>query len=142
MLYNEDNLKLLNYEKKVKNMKKYELKDRLKEAMDLHDMKQADLAEKGEFDKGQLSSWLSGKYKPRQINISKLADILSVNEAWLMGYDVEMERHTSDTSNDDDIRRIQRARNNMPLEDRERMMKLLELSFQDYFKDDGLDDPD
>ena len=142
MLYNEDNLKLLNYEKKVKNMKKYELKDRLKEAMDLHDMKQADLAEKGEFDKGQLSSWLSGKYKPRQNNISKLADILSVNEAWLMGYDVEMARHTSDTSNDDDIRRIQRARNNMPLEDRERMMKLLELSFQDYFKDDGLDDPD
>lgn len=43
---------------------------------------------------------------------------------------------------DEGTRRIQRARNNMPPEDKERMMKLLELSFQTYFEDDGSDDPD
>lgn len=75
-------------------MKKSELKDRLKEAMDIRGLKQADIVEKGKIDKGQLSSWLSGKYKPRQNNISKLSEILSVDEAWLMGYDVPMERST------------------------------------------------
>ena len=73
---------------------KKELKDRLKEAMDIRGLKQADIVEKGKIDKGQLSSWLSGKYKPRQNNISKLSEILSVDEAWLMGYDVPMERST------------------------------------------------
>lgn len=73
-------------------MNKTELKDRLQEAMDLRGYKQIDLVEKGRFDKGQLSSWLSGKYKPRQKNIDKLATLLSVDEAWLMGYDVPMER--------------------------------------------------
>lgn len=72
-------------------MIKAELKDRLQEAMDLRGLKQVDLVEKGKFDKGQLSSWLSGKYKPRQKNIDKLATILSVDEAWLMGYDVTLE---------------------------------------------------
>ena len=75
-------------------MNKSELKDRLKEAMDIRGLKQADIVEKGKIDKGQLSSWLSGKYKPRQNNISKLSEILSVDEAWLMGYDVPMERST------------------------------------------------
>ena len=75
-------------------MKKSELKDRLKEAMDIRGLKQADIVEKGKIDKGQLSSWISGKYKPRQNNISKLSEILSVDEAWLMGYDVPMERST------------------------------------------------
>lgn len=75
-------------------MKKSELKDRLKEAMDIRGLKQADIVEKGKIDKGQLSSWLSGKYKPRQNNISKLSELLSVDEAWLMGYDVPMERST------------------------------------------------
>lgn len=77
-------------------MNKSELKDRLKEAMDIRGLKQADIVEKGKIDKGQLSSWLSGKYKPRQNNISKLSEILSVDEAWLMGYDVPMERTKSD----------------------------------------------
>lgn len=77
-------------------MKKSELKDRLKEAMDIRGLKQADIVEKGKIDKGQLSSWISGKYKPRQNNISKLSEILSVDEAWLMGYDVPMERSTSE----------------------------------------------
>ena len=75
-------------------MKKSEVKDRLKEAMDIRGLKQADIVEKGKIDKGQLSSWLSGKYKPRQNNISKLSEILSVDEAWLMRYDVPMERST------------------------------------------------
>lgn len=74
---------------------KAKIKDRLRQALDIMDMKQADLVEKTGIDKGQLSSWLSGKYNPRQANISLLADTLCVNEAWLMGYDVPMFNETS-----------------------------------------------
>lgn len=92
-------------------MEKKELKDRLKKAMEIRNLKQADLVEKYNFDKGQLSSWLSGKYKPRQNNISKLATALSVDEAWLMGYDVPMNsnenRHILE--NKFDMEKIERA---------------------------------
>jgi len=71
---------------------KKDISDRIQEALEIFDMKQSELAEKGHFDKGQLSSWISGKYKPRQNNIAKLAETLNVNEAWLMGYDVPMGR--------------------------------------------------
>lgn len=77
-------------------MSKAELKDRLKEAMDNNNMKQTDLVNIGHFDKGQLSAWLSGRYRPKQVNIDKLSRILGVSEAWLMGYDVPRERKNSD----------------------------------------------
>lgn len=76
-------------------MSKAELKDRLKEAMDNNNMKQTDLVNIGHFDKGQLSAWLSGRYRPKQVNIDKLSRILGVSEAWLMGYDVPRERKNS-----------------------------------------------
>ena len=77
-------------------MKVSNFADRLKEALDIRGMKQSELCEIGHFDKGQVSSWLSGKYSPRQKNIDALSRILSVNEAWLLGYDdLPMER-TSD----------------------------------------------
>lgn len=73
-------------------MKKSETKDRIKEALEIREMKQAELVEKTGIDKGQMSSYISGKYKPRQNNLHLIAEALSVDEAWLMGYDVPMER--------------------------------------------------
>lgn len=55
------------------------------------------MATKANIDKGQLSSYISGKYKPRQNNIDALAKALNVNEAWLMGFDVPMERVSGKT---------------------------------------------
>ena len=40
---------------------------------------------------------------------------------------------------DPDIRRIERARNNMDQKNRDKMMKILEASFEDYFGDDYID---
>ena len=73
-------------------MKKAEIKDRIREAMELRGLTQSELSEKAKIDKGQLSSYLSGKYKPRQKNIEALAKELNVDEAWLMGFDVTIER--------------------------------------------------
>ena len=46
-------------------MKKAETGDRIKDALEIRDMKQSDLVAITGIDKGQLSSYISGKYKPR-----------------------------------------------------------------------------
>lgn len=68
---------------------------RLRKALMLSGMKQADIVERTGIAKGMLSSYLSGKYKPKQNNTYKLALVLNVNEAWLMGLDVPMEREAN-----------------------------------------------
>lgn len=70
------------------------LADRLKEGMSLRGLRQADIVEKTGINKGTLSSYISGRYQPKQNNIFLLAKALDVNEAWLMGADVPMERAT------------------------------------------------
>lgn len=65
---------------------------RIKEALTIRNMKQADLVEKTKIGKSSISTYLSGTYEPKQKNIYLIAKALDVNEAWLMGYDVPMER--------------------------------------------------
>ena len=69
--------------------------ERIKEAMELRNIKQAELVEKTGINKGALSSYLSGRYRPKQGNLFLLARALNVNEAWLMGADVPMDRIAS-----------------------------------------------
>lgn len=69
---------------------------RMKEGMELRKIKQSELAEKTGISKGALSSYLSGRYLPKQNNMYLIANALNVSEAWLMGADVPMER--SDTT--------------------------------------------
>ena len=73
-----------------------EIRARIKQGLQMRNMKQAELADKTGIDKGQISSYLSGKYKPKQENLSLLAAALDVSEYWLMGLDVPMEREGSE----------------------------------------------
>lgn len=66
--------------------------ERIKKGLLIRNMKQADLVEKTGIGKSSISTYLSGEYEPKQRNIYKIAQALDVNEAWLMGYDVPMER--------------------------------------------------
>ena len=68
------------------------ISERLKEAMLLRNVKQIDLVNATGIGKSSISTYISGSYEPKQRNIYKLAKALNVNEAWLMGYDVPMER--------------------------------------------------
>lgn len=74
-------------------MEKEKLSIRLKKALNIRNMKQVDLIEKTGIDKGALSSYISGKYQPKQDKISIISKALDVNELWLMGYDVPMDRN-------------------------------------------------
>ena len=66
--------------------------ERIKEGMLLRGLKQVDLVEKTGISKGALSSYISGRYVPKQNNTFLIAKALDVSEAWLMGADVPMER--------------------------------------------------
>lgn len=68
------------------------ISNRLKKALDIRNMTQADLVKKTGIGKSSISTYLSGDYEPKQKNTYKLAKALNVNEAWLMGYDVDIER--------------------------------------------------
>lgn len=70
------------------------LKDRLRLAMDLKDMRAIELSEKTGIPKSAISQYLSGYAKPKQDRIYLIAKALNINEVWLMGYDVPMERQT------------------------------------------------
>ena len=65
---------------------------RLKEAMRIRNMKQADLARSTGLAKGGISNYVTGRYEPKSDIISKLAKALNCSEMWLWGYDVPMER--------------------------------------------------
>lgn len=71
--------------------------ERLKEAMELRNLKQVDLVQRTGIGKSSICTYLAGDYLPKQTNLYKLAKALSVDPAWLMGEDVPMEwRGTSD----------------------------------------------
>ena len=65
---------------------------RLKEAMRIRNMNQAELSQKSGISKSSLSEYLKGKYEAKQTGIFNLAKALDVNEVWLMGEDVPMDR--------------------------------------------------
>ena len=67
------------------------ISDRIKEAMSIKNMKQTDLVEKTGISKGALSSYIAGRYIPKQTNTYKIAKALEVDVSWLMGNDVPME---------------------------------------------------
>ena len=60
---------------------------RIKQMIQIRDITQADLARITGIRASSISDYLSGKYQPKQDKIALIADALSVNPGWLMGYD-------------------------------------------------------
>lgn len=76
-------------------------KNRLKKALDISNMKQIDLVKKTGLDKTLINKYLAGIMKAKQDKLTILADALNVNEVWLMGYDVPMEKDLETTKTDE-----------------------------------------
>ena len=75
--------------------------ERIAKALKFKNMKQADLCKLAKVPKSSLSLYLSGAYEPKQDRIYDMAKVLDVSEAWLLGYDVPMERQ--DTTSTDKL---------------------------------------
>lgn len=71
---------------------------RIKKALQLKGMKQSELCKLASIPKSSLSQYLSGDFEPKQDRIYLIAKALNVSEAWLMGFDVPMERQAKKTS--------------------------------------------
>lgn len=80
--------------------KKKEFKDRLKEAMDIRNLKAVDLCEKTKIPKGAVSYYLAGKSTPKADRLYLICKALDVSEAWMLGYDVDMAKTQAQKNND------------------------------------------
>lgn len=67
--------------------------NRLQKALNLSNMKQVDLVERTGLDKTLINKYLAGIMKAKQDKLTILAQVLNVNEVWLMGYDIPMDRN-------------------------------------------------
>ena len=67
---------------------------RLKDTIEMKGISQTELSKRTGLDKSLISNYISGKYKAKSTNLFLIAKALNVSEAWLLGYDVPMERET------------------------------------------------
>lgn len=83
-------------------MKKITTAERLKQLMKERDLKQIDIVNLSQpfckqydikIGRNDISQYLSGKVEPGQNKLFILGKALNVSEAWLMGFDVPMERN-------------------------------------------------
>ena len=82
-------------------MKKENTASRLREIMETRNLRQVDILNMTrpycqkynvKMNKSDISQYCSGKTEPNHNKLFVLGRALNVNEAWLMGYDVPMER--------------------------------------------------
>ena len=81
---------------------------RLKTIMNIRGLRQVDILNLSipycekyniKMNKSDLSQYCSGKTEPNQEKLFILGNALNVSEAWLMGFDVPMERVSGKTEN-------------------------------------------
>ena len=94
-------------------MKNVTTAQRLRQIMDAKGMRQVDILKAAEpycarygvkLNKNDLSQYVSGKVEPGQDKLTILGLALGVSEAWLMGFDVSMERSVTPTADISDGR--------------------------------------
>ena len=76
---------------------------RISKALAIRGMRPRDLVQASGIDRAAISRYLSGAYEPKQDRIYSIAKALDVSEAWLIGYDVPMEREKEISS---DVRQL------------------------------------
>lgn len=88
-------------------MKNVTTAQRLRQIMDAKGLRQVDILKAAEpycarygvkLNKNDLSQYVSGKVEPGQDKLTILGLALGVSEAWLMGFDVSMERSVTPTA--------------------------------------------
>ena len=67
-------------------------KERLEQALIIRKIKASDLAEKTGINKARISQYVNGIYTPKSKATYIIAQALNVDEKWLMGFDVPMEK--------------------------------------------------
>lgn len=66
--------------------------ERLSQALSVKNITQTELCKKTGIPKSAMSQYIKGNFEPKQDRIYLIAKALNISEAWLMGYDVPMQR--------------------------------------------------
>ena len=66
--------------------------ERLSQALSIKNITQTELCKKTGIPKSAMSQYIKGSFEPKQDRIYLIAKALNISEAWLMGYDVSMQR--------------------------------------------------
>lgn len=111
-------------------MKPYE---KLKEVRISQNKTTYELSELTGIPQSTISKIENGKRKLDSESLTKLTAALNVSIEYIFTTN-ELINDTTEKI-DPDIRRIERARTKMNNKDKEKMMKILEASFEDYFND-------
>lgn len=82
------------------------ISERIKQGLLIRDMRQIDICDKTNIPRSALSQYVSGLFEPKQDRIYLISKALNVSEAWLMGYDVPMERQTPSIELSDEERKL------------------------------------
>lgn len=98
---------------------------------------QKDLSEKLGITRSYLGDIESGRTKPNEELLKKIAYFFNVSIEYFDNDNMNMQQNNYEEKRieDNDIRRIERAREKMNPEQKERMMKILESVFDDFFED-------
>lgn len=86
------------------------LQDRLKEALAIKGMKAIELSRRTDIPKGAISYYLLGKSSPKADRLNLISVALDVSEAWLLGYDVPMNRTSEQKKNDNIVKIVAQMR--------------------------------
>lgn len=107
-----------------------------------------ELSELTNIPQSTISKMENNKRKLDTDSLSKLANALEIpigeffddsttaTDDDIKDWDKKYKNTKEEFPNDSDMRRIERARSKMNPKDKEKMMKILEASFEDYFDDE------
>ena len=111
------------------------ISERLKEALEFRDMKQSDLVKITGIDKGSISSYINGRYEPKDDKIYILSLALGVNPVWLSGFDAPMFLKKEESfDNDPKIYKITKLLNLLPDEALDNLLNFVEQLNSKYNK--------
>lgn len=84
-------------------MTKSKCGERIKTALSLRKLTQANLCELTGIPKSAMSQYINNKFEPKQDRVWKMSKVLDVSEAWLMGFDVPMDSSVQAYDENDDV---------------------------------------
>lgn len=85
--------------------KQYTFAQRLQTLIDHLGITNAELAEVAHCNRSSITRYLKGDYEAKQDFIYLVCKRYNINEAWLMGFDVHMDK-TETTSDDEDRKKL------------------------------------
>lgn len=109
---------------------------KIQKELDIMNIKPSKMMSDLGFSSGLFSQWKSGKQKPSIVKLQKIAEYLNVSIEYLLGQSNKNVNNIEDM----DIRRIERARSNMPQKEKDRMMAIIQAAFSEYFNEDFVDE--